>query len=508
MKKMVCALRMIGAGSLVALSGHALASGYSFGVQSISAQSVANANGAEAKDASVLFFNPAGMTHLQGDNIAGGVVVVDPSIKVSNASSSTVNGVPVSGNNGGDPTEAVAVPQLYYTHQINDQAYAGIGFFVPFGDSVKYDSGWVGRYNSTRLDMRTYTFNPSFAYKFNDHLSLGIGISAQYMDASFKKKADFGSLAAQSLQTQLSTPAGQAQITNLVTQMVAQGLLTSAQAAQVQAALPTAIASMQGNSKYDGELSYEGTDWGFGWNIGAMYDVDPTLRFGAAYRSSIHQNLSGDADWNDPQNFNLDGLNQFGAAGAILNKALNTAVQGAFSAFEDGNGKVSVDTPDTLSLNFFKKINDKWAVMGDWTHTWHSKFDQLSLQFDNGLPNAVIEQKWKNTNRYSLGATYQWSDPFQLRFGVAYDQSPVPSDTYRIAALPDNNRIWYSIGFNYAFNRDLSVDVAYTYVNIQDAHMNNNEGCVLPSCTGSGTTTVADFTSNANILGAQMNYHF
>lgn len=508
MKKMICALRMIGAGSLVVISSHVLASGYTFGVQSISAQSVANSNGAEAKDASVLFYNPAGMTRLQGDNISGGVVLLDPSIKVSNASSTTVGGVPVQGNNGGDPTELVAVPQLYYTHQVNDQMFAGIGFFVPFGDSVKYDSGWVGRYNSTRLDMRTYAFNPSFAYKVNDHLSLGVGFTAQYMDASFKKKADFGSLAAQDLKATLSTPEGQQQLTTLVTQMVVNGMLTQAQAQQIQASLPTAIAAMQGNAKYDGELSYEGTDWGFGWNIGALYEVDPTLRFGAAYRSSIKQNLSGDADWNDPQNFNLDGLSNFGAAGSVLNAALNKTLQGAFSAFEDGNGKVSVNTPDTVSLNFFKQINDKWAVMGDWTHTWHSKFDELRLQFDNGLPDAVIEQNWKNTNRYSLGATYQYSTPFQLRFGMAYDQSPVPSSTYRIAALPDSNRIWYSLGFNYAVNKDMSVDVAYTYVNIQGSHMNNNEGCVLPTCTGSGTTTVADFSSNANILGAQLNYHF
>ena len=508
MKKIASALRLVGASTLVLVSGHALASGYSFGVQSVSAQSVANSNGAEAKDASVLFYNPAGMTHLQGDNFSGALVILKPSISVSNASATTVNGVPVQGNDGGNPTELVEVPQLYYTHQFNEQVYGGIGFFIPFGDQVNYDEGWVGRYNSTKLNMRTYAFNPSFAYKFNDHWSVGFGVTAQYMDAKFNKRADFGSLAAQRLQTQLSTPTGQAALTNLVTQLVVNGQLTSAQAAQLQASLPSAIASMQGNAADDSELKYEGTDWAFGYNFGVMYDVDPTLRFGAAYRSSIKQKLEGDANWYNPSSITVPGLSNLGTAGTILNAALQNQLAGAFSAFTNSTGTVGVDTPDTASLNFFKQLNAKWAIMGDYTHTWHSKFDTLALDFSNNLPDAVIAQHWKNTNRYSLGTTYQFSQPLQIRAGVAYDQSPVPDSSDRLAALPDNNRTWFSLGVNYVFTPNLSLDLAYTYVKIQDAHMNNNENCVLPACTGSGTTTTADFKSDANILGMQVNYKF
>ncbi|KPC54788.1 OmpP1/FadL family transporter [Amantichitinum ursilacus] len=508
MKKIASALRLVGASTLVFVSGHALASGYSFGVQSVSSQSVANSNGAEAKDASVLFYNPAGMTHLKGDNFSGALVILDPSVSPSNISATTAGGASVSGNDGGRATSIVEVPQLYYTHQFNDQVYGGIGFFIPFGDAVSYDEGWIGRYNSTKLDMRTYAFNPAFAYKVNDHLSIGFGITAQYMDAKFNKKADFGSLAAQELQTELSSTAGQAALTNLVTQLVVNGQLTTAQAAQLQASLPSAIASMQGNPADDSEMKYQGTDWGFGWNVGVMYDVDETLRFGAAYRSHIKHNLSGDANWYNPNSITIPGLSNLGTAGTILNQALQNQLSGAFSAFTNSSGTVAVDTPDTASINFFKQVTPQWAVMADWTHTWHSKFDELQLDFSNSLPNAVIVQNWKNTNRFSVGTTYQYSQPLQLRAGIAYDQSPVPSSEYRLAALPDNNRTWFSLGLNYMFTPQLSLDLAYTYVKIQDAHMNNNEGCLLPACTGSGTTTVADFDSNANILGMQVNYKF
>ncbi|GHD63579.1 OmpP1/FadL family transporter [Jeongeupia chitinilytica] len=465
MKQIAFALRMIGAGSLVVAAAGANASGYNFGVQSVSAQGVANSAGAAAQDATTIFYNPAGMTYLPGTNISAGLVVVDAHVKAENVTATTAAGRPVSGGDAGDPTSPVAVPQLYASYQLNEKVWLGLGIFVPFGDAIEYNSDWVGRYNGNNLDLKTIAINPSFAYKINDQFSVGAGVTAQYMDAKFKKRADFG------------TQAG----------------------ATVVGGKPLAASNpklLAGTGQYDGELDYEGTDWAFGFNLGAMWQIDPTLRVGTAYRSSIKHSLEGDANWSRPGTLGLGALD----ATVIGNLALK--------GYRNGNGTVEVDTPDSYSLNFYKVINDQFAIMGDWTYTWHSKFEELRLKFETGLPDAVIEQDWKNTSRYSLGATYKVNDPLTLRFGLAYDQSPVPSDSERIAALPDNDRIWYSIGANYAFNKDLSLDVAYTYVDIQDASMNNTECSPANGCTGSGTTTKANFKSYANILGAQLNYRF
>ncbi|AOX99631.1 OmpP1/FadL family transporter [Jeongeupia sp. USM3] len=465
MKQIAFALRMIGAGSLVVAAAGANASGYNFGVQSVSAQGVANSAGAAAQDATTIYYNPAGMTYLPGTNISGGLVIVDPHINAENVSATTAAGRQISGSSPGDPTSPVAVPQLYLSHQINDQLWLGLGMFVPFGDAIEYDSNWVGRYNGNTLDMMTIALNPSFAFKINEQFSVGAGFTVQYMDATFKKRADFGT------QAGATVVGGQ----------------------PLAARNPALVA---GTGQYDGELDYEGTDWGFGFNLGAMWQVDPTLRIGTAYRSSIKHKLDGDANWTRPSTLGLGALD----ATVIGNLALK--------GYRNGSGTVEVDTPDSYSLNFYKVINDQLAVMGDWTYTWHSKFEELRLKFNTGLPDAVIEQDWKNTSRYSLGATYKVNDPLTLRFGLAYDQSPVPSETERIAALPDNDRIWYSIGANYAFSKNLSMDVAYTYVDIQDASMNNKECSAANGCTGSGTTTKANFKSYANILGAQLNYRF
>lgn len=446
MDRIRSAVRLMGVGSAAILATHVYAAGYNFGVQSVSAQGVANAGGAAAMDATTIFYNPAGMTYLPGDNISAAMVVASPHVKVSNLQASTAFGKPVGGSGtGSSPTSATVVPQFYMTHQINDKFFAGLGLFVPFGDKTKYDGNWNGRYNGTALDMKTFAVNPQLAYKLNDKFSLGVGLTAQYMNAEFSKNVDFG----------------------------------------------TMLNSSPGSGQYDGKFSYEGKDWGFGWNMGAMWQIDETLRVGAAYRSSITYELSGNANWALP-----------------TLPALATGYLQSLGYKSSPDGKVKIKTPDSFSLNFYKEVNPKLAVMGDWTYTRHSKFEELRLDYSNNLPDAVIEQKWKNTNRYALGMTYKVSDPLTLRFGLAYDQSPVSGDDLRIAVLPDSSRIWYSFGVNYAFSKNVSVDVAYTYEDIKNGSMNNRECSAAQGCTGSGTLTQANFKSYANIFGVQLNYRF
>jgi long-chain fatty acid transport protein len=64
----------------------------------------------------------------------------------------------------------------------------------------------------------------------------------------------------------------------------------------------------------------------------------------------------------------------------------------------------------------------------------------------------------------AVGTSYQYSEPLQLRFGVAYDQSPVKSADYRMSTLPDSNRIWLSLGAKYDINKQHSINVPPTAI--------------------------------------------
>ena len=70
------------------------------------------------------------------------------------------------------------------THSYNSGLSVGLGLNAPFGLATEYDRDWVGRYHAVESDVKTLNINPSIAYKVDDHLSVGAGVSAQYIDAT------------------------------------------------------------------------------------------------------------------------------------------------------------------------------------------------------------------------------------------------------------------------------------------------------------------------------------
>jgi hypothetical protein len=80
------------------------------------------------------------------------------------------------------------------------------------------------------------------------------------------------------------------------------------------------------------------------------------------------------------------------------------------------------------------------------------------------------------------------SDTIKLKFGLAYDQTPVPMPSHRLVSLPDNNRTWFSTGAQIKVNKDSNVDVGVAYLNVPESHINNTR---LPVATGEGPTTPA-----------------
>ena len=78
--------------TLAALAQQAVASGYHFGTQSVTAQGTANAAAAEADDASTLFYNTAGLTKLENHEISVAANMVLPTIKYSDAAAKYYDG--------------------------------------------------------------------------------------------------------------------------------------------------------------------------------------------------------------------------------------------------------------------------------------------------------------------------------------------------------------------------------------------------------------------------------
>lgn len=246
MKQIPCHTRLNQAIALsfLGLSQVASASGFALIEQSASGQGLSYAgSAANTEDASVMWFNPAGMALIEGSQAIVGLHVISPKAKFTD-NGSTLTG----GRTGTDDDGATVgmVPNLYWKGQFGEY-HVGLGINVPYGQHISYSDDWMGRYHATETDLKTYNINPSIARKVNDKLSLGFGLNAQYVDVLLEQKIN----------------------------QIAVGDTTDANA------------KVTGNS------------WAFGYNLGLMYQPIETLKVGLGYRSAITHNVKGKVEYND-----------------------------------------------------------------------------------------------------------------------------------------------------------------------------------------------------------------
>ena len=457
----------------------AQASGYRFGSQSVSGQGSADANGAEAADASTIFYNPAGLSRLEGTQFVGGGTLVVPHSTYQDTGSKTFTGRNPGGTTKDYAPDAVFAPALYASKKVNDQWTVGMGLFVPYGAKLDYGNDWSGRYAITNIKLEAIALNPSVSFKLNERHSFGFGVTAEHMKAELGQAVDVpGTVKAMH---DKSPAAAIAFVTNI---------------GKTQGAAAAGAAQQALNNTKDGHASMDGDDWGFGFNLGYLYQMNEGTRFGIAYRSSISHKLKGDTIWDFSQVSNNAAVNAF------ISKASNKV---------NSEALVEVRTPETLSVNAFHQMDERWALMGDVTWTRTSRLQNLDIQFPPTAEGPErIRQNWKDTYRVSLGANYKYSEALLLRAGIAHDQAPVRSAELRHPALPDSDRMQYSVGANWKLNANSSLDLAYSYIDFKDASVNYKNDCspVTPGCTGNGETTKGLFKTRMQLIGLAYNYKF
>lgn len=412
----------------LAFSGSASASGFQLLEQNASGIATSYAGSAAIADnASTIFFNPAGMTKLQNREFSVGLAAVKPSFKFSDHGS---NILPATGTGTGDAGDWAAIPNGYLSWALTKDLYAGIGFSAPFGLKTEYDPTWVGRFQSIMFDIKTYNINPSIAYRVNDKVSLGFGVSWQRMEVEYQRYA------------------GVAHPT-------------------IPALNPVVQAT---------KVTLDADDVSWGWNAGVLFDLSPTTRVGVSYRSTIKHTLEGTL------------------------KSTNQAVS------PDVNAKADIELPDTLIFSAVQKLNDKWTMVGDLSWTGWSSVQKVPIIRTSGaLPGSTaqtLDVDFRDTWRVALGGIYQYNSNWDLKFGIAYDQSPVRSADKRLVSLPDNNRLWISGGAQWKVSKDSRLDLGAAYLYVRDTDIDNNQ---LASGRGRITGT---YDSSVLILGAQYSQSF
>ena len=363
---------LIMATSLVA----SLAAGAGFQLQERSARGLGRAYSGEsaiADDASVIASNPAGMLYTPAEtSISVGLTGIYPDIDVTGFYTGAGGTVRTTGK---DIADEAHIPFLFFSHQLTDDLGIGFGSYTTYGLATNYPGDFAGRAIADKSELKSINFNPAVAYRVLPTLSVGAGFNAVYAD----------------------------------------GVLNST--------LPNSLPL----------LDLAGSDWGYGYNVGLMYEPREGTRLGLHYRSEVDLTLEG--------------------------RVVSAAV-GIFN----GPAILDVTLPDSLEFSIYHELNDRWAIHGDVTWTGWSDFQQIApvVLGAPAQPPATIEN-WNDSWRFSLGTTYKASDRLTLRAGAAYDESPV-EPLFRTLSIPDNDRLWLSVGGSWHFNPCWSLDLGYTRV--------------------------------------------
>ena len=122
-----------------------------------------------------------------------------------------------------------------------------------------------------------------------------------------------------------------------------------------------------------------------------------------------------------------------------------------------------------MTLGLSQQIGRDWKLLAgyEWAN-WSRIKDIPVVNKLDGAVETTLNFRYENGHFYSLGAEYQWNAWFALRAGVAYEVSPI-SGRNRSVSLPDNDRVWASIGASYRLTEKLSVDAGYSHLFVKNA---------------------------------------
>jgi len=440
-----------------------------FGIIENAASGMGNAYAgaaAVAEDTSTIWFNPAGMSYLSDNNggkaeLSNTLNIIIAKTEFSDKGSSLPPALGAATNNGEkniDETVISPVPTLYYMRPINERLNFGLSVNAPFGSKTLYDEDWVGRYQATETDMKSVNINPSLSWKMNDKLSLGAGVSAQYVEVTLGSSVD-------------SAGACRAVGVAVATQSNSTALIDHCNATYPKAA----------QHENDTQAVVEGDGFGFGFNLGLLYQPNKMTRLGLSYRSRVKHDLDGKAKFDvDP------GLVP---ATAFTNSFTNRDVEAA------------LDLPESVSFSLAHKVNSRLELLGDVTWTGWSTFDELLVtEKSSGDEVTRVPENWDDVTRISIGANYKYSDKLTLRGGVALDEEPIPSAHFRTPRIPGNDRTWLSLGAGYKVNKKLKLDFGYSHLFLDETAIDN------PGETGYSVRGVYD--TSVDIVSAQVNYTF
>lgn len=323
---------------------------------------------ARAQDAATVFTNPAGMTRLDHSELMVGIQPFYLNEEFKPGRNTTTSG------NNGEPSTWFPSGGTYYVHSLTPDLKLGMSIAGYFGLGLEYDNDWVGRYYVREVGVQAMGLQPTMAYRVNDKLSVGMGISVVY-----------GTLSEKIAVNNIDPGIG------------------------------------------DGAIKVEDEDITYQINTGIMYEPKAGTRFGLQYMSQA------DLEFSDVPEFSALGpglstiLGNRGLLNANLDLDMTMPQSVIVSAFHEINEKVAVmanigwqqwsefgmvgvtvQSEDTTSLTVDRNYDDTWhAAVGLQYRLSNPWLLSAGIAYDTGMvdeeyltPDLPLGDQW----RYGFGA--------------------------------------------------------------------------------------------------------
>lgn len=423
-------------------SGPATGAGFQLFELGVKGQGLAHAGMSTRADGpETVYFNPAGMSLLRGAQVSLGLTQHFVEAEFDGQGSYGPAAGPLAGSrfensaagaNGRDLFLPAA--GLYGTTRVSERVSLGLAVNTPFGLRTDYGNAWAGRYLADESELLTIHVNPSLAFAVNDALTIGAGVSATYARARLTQAVDYGLLLA---------PLGQ----------------------------------VPGARINDGRAVIDGDDWGFGYNVGILYEPAPGTRLGLAYRSR--------------QRLDLEGTGYFDTG------RFPAALLGP--AFADGRASATLDLPQWLTFGAYHEFAPNWAGMVEMTWTDWSVIDELRIRSPGNAarPDVVLPTNWNDSWRIAVGVVHEPTPALTLRAGIAHEQTPVPGPSSYAPRIPAGDGTSVALGASISWTPRLTLDIAYTHIFVDALPIDRIEG---------PHRLAGDYEGSVDIVGIQLHY--
>ncbi|MCK5316205.1 MAG: outer membrane protein transport protein [Anaerolineales bacterium] len=229
----------------------------------------------------------------------------------------------------------------------------------------------------------------------------------------------------------------------------------------------------------DGQIKVKDDDIGYGWNLGVLAELREGTRFGVTYRSEV--------------DFNFKDVAKL--------KGVATNLQNLLDAIGVTGSKVDLEMtiPQAVMVSGYHEFTEKLAVMANFGWQDWSEFGKTSVSVQSqGTTDFTQDRNFKDTWHVAIGAQYRFAEVWLYSLGFAYDSSPV-DDKDRTPDMPLDRQLRFGTGLQYDWNKDITVGVAYEYLDAGDAEINQQGGPLQGSLEGDYKTNEIHFF-NATLI--------